>query len=130
MWISLFVSVGWNLLVLVVFVYSARSLVHRARYNQLATSQRQETIDLRPSLVRQIELFRRTPRITDGFLRSGSLQESSTPGPFELEATNTEARRWTPSARSTLRRRRLQDIMPTEPLPLANPLSEALKVAP
>lgn len=127
MWISLFVSVCWNLLVLLLFIYSARSMVKRVHYNQQATSQHQRTRGS-PSSGRQIQLTQPIPRMAYSFLSNTSLQTSLS-GSADVTAVRTGTQKWIHSAGSILRRRSLEETIPSEPLPLTNPLSEALKVA-
>lgn len=123
----MFVSIGWNLLVLLVFIYSARSIVERVHYNQQTTSQHQGTQDASPPRVRQSQQIQMLPLVTDRLLRS-SISQVTVPQSAENRPVISETRNSALSSRNILRWRPVQETLPTEPLPLTNPLSEALKV--
>eukprot|EP00210_Caulerpa_lentillifera_P000097 g93.t1 len=123
-WLSLLGSFVWNLLVLLIFVYSARTLVDRLRFNQRNTAEEVEAALYAP-WSRELRPYQIMWQLSDTFVMSEH--------PFEPPASSsgnlvTDVSSETPLARHLLRRERTREQINTEQLPLANPLSESLKI--
>eukprot|EP00210_Caulerpa_lentillifera_P003771 g3603.t1 len=128
MWFLLLATILWNLLILMVFIYSARSLVNRVHFNQQATAQHQGIQTPVPLMVRQpnqqIQMIPVTSRMLGN---ASSLQESISLSSASL-TVSADVGRQVPQSRSCRRRRQFQETIASDPLPLANPLSEAFKI--
>eukprot|EP00210_Caulerpa_lentillifera_P003770 g3602.t1 len=128
MWFLLLITFVWNLVLLLVLIFSARSLVSRLHFNiQVASQHPRYDAPASSSEQRPMQQIEMIPRIPDTFNIRNFVPESF---PIVSESRTVEInteRQITPS-RSVFRRRRFLEIIPPEPLPLANPLSETFKI--
>eukprot|EP00210_Caulerpa_lentillifera_P003769 g3601.t1 len=126
MWMSFLATIVWNLFVLMVFIFSARNLIARVHFNQQVTAQREIEMTQRGSRNAQEEFhsFPQLQRHNSSPISAPQFAHSSS----DRRSVLTEIRQSLRSTRSVLRWRRFQETIASEPLPLANPLSEALKI--